>query len=225
MAATQTKAAGTRRVLALGSLGLAALGLGLLGYDVFTHTQRGTGWLPLLAGTVGLVAAALWQAIEAGASATPTVPLDAPREGSRRVYPLGTYLPWITAGALLVLVIQALVPLRYYMGDDVYDERFSWRMFSAIRMHECSLRATETVNGASREVPLMQTVQAGWVTTLNRNREAVMQRYLRWRCEQEGVERARLHNACVSPEGRRVPPVVREIDCASGEITEGEDER
>ncbi|MBW2464764.1 MAG: hypothetical protein JRH11_24155, partial [Deltaproteobacteria bacterium] len=32
------------------------------------------------------------------------------------------------------LAFQLLLPLRYYMGSDEFDERFAWRMFSPIRM-------------------------------------------------------------------------------------------
>lgn len=237
--ATPTESA-PRRTLALGSLALALLGLALLGYDVVTETQRSIGWLPLVAGALGLVAAATWGALADARGREPTVPLCAPPaergagdgpsgEGTPaapppRLYPERRWLAWIAAGALAALLVQALVPLRYYLGDDLYDERFSWRMFSAVRMHECDLRASETVSGAERPVRLMQTIHAGWVTTLQRNREAVMERYLRWRCAHEGVERARLVNQCASPEGRPVPPIVREIDCASGEITREERE-
>ncbi len=233
--ATPTKSA-PLRTLALGSLALALLGLALLGYDVVTETQRAIGWLPLVAGAVGLVAAAVWGALADARGREPSVPLSAPGaagegpspEGTPTapapVYPERRWLAWIAAGALAAILVQALVPLRYYLGDDVYDERFSWRMFSAVRMHECDLRASETVRGAERPVRLMQTIHAGWVTTLQRNREAAMTRYLRWRCAQEGVESARLVNRCVSPEGRSVPPIVRAIDCASGEITREEGE-
>ena len=128
-------------------------------------------------------------------------------------------LRWIALGVAVALVAQGTIPLRYYLGDDAYDERFSWRMFSAVRMQECNIAASETVDGARRPVRLMETIQVGWITTLRRNREAVMQRYLEWRCEQEGVERARLVNECRTPEGRRVPTIVRDIDCATGAIT------
>lgn len=126
---------------------------------------------------------------------------------------------WIAAFAVCVLLAQALIPLRYYFGDDAYDERFSWRMFSAIRMQACDIAASETTNGRTHPVRLMETIHAGWVTTLRRNREPVMERYLAWRCEQEGVERARLENRCRTPDGTAVPTIVREIDCGSGEIT------
>jgi hypothetical protein len=92
-------------------------------------------------------------------------------------------------------------------------------MFSAVRMQECDIAAAETTNGSQHPVRLMEAIQVGWITTLRRNREAVMERYLEWRCEQEGVERARLENQCRTPDGREVPLIVRELDCASGELT------
>lgn len=124
----------------------------------------------------------------------------------------------IAAGVALALLVQVLIPLRYYFGDDEYDERFSWRMFSAVRIQQCDIRASETRSGRTEPVRLMATVQAGWVTILRRNREAAMERYLEWRCEQPGVTRARLENQCRTPEGERLPTIVREIDCASGRI-------
>lgn len=125
---------------------------------------------------------------------------------------------WIAAFAMCVLLAQALIPLRYYFGDDAYDERFSWRMFSAIRMQACDIAASETTNGRTHPVRLMETIHAGWVTTLRRNREPVMEEYLAWRCEHEGVERARLENRCRTPDGTALPTIVRELDCGSGEI-------
>lgn len=122
-------------------------------------------------------------------------------------------------GAVAVLLVQALIPLRYYLGDDAYDERFSWRMFSAVRMQQCDIAASETTHGVTRPVRLIETIHVAWINTLRRNREAVMERYLEWRCEQDGVSRARLENECRTPDGREVPTIVREIECASGEIT------
>lgn len=214
------RASGPRAILAYGSLGLTALGLGLVAYDVVTAELRGTGLWAVLAGALGLVASALW----GGADDASCVEPDLVERGARAVprgegaAPLPRRAAALTIGVAVVLVVQALVPLRYYLGDDAYDERFSWRMFSAVRMHRCALTAYETRGGVEQPVSLHTQVQAGWVTTLERNREAVVERYLRWRCEAEGLSAARLENRCTSPEGRSVPPVLRAIDCASGAL-------
>lgn len=39
------------------------------------------------------------------------------------------------------LLVQVLLPLRYYIHNrDPHDERFAWRMFSPMRMVQCSPR-------------------------------------------------------------------------------------
>jgi hypothetical protein len=41
------------------------------------------------------------------------------------------------------LLAQLLLPLHYYLGHrDPHDERFAWRMFSPIRMVQCTPRFT-----------------------------------------------------------------------------------
>lgn len=213
----------TRQVLAFGSAGLVALGLVVLGADVLAEESAVTGWLALVPGALGLVVAAAWGAIDAARDQVPDVlerePVDPGDDPGVHAMREQKRLAWIGAGALAALALQAIIPLTYYLGDDHYDERFSWRMFSAVRMHACDLRAFEVRAGVEQPVNLMRTVQAGWVTTLERNREAVMERYLRWRCGQAGTERARLVNQCRTPDGTAVPPIVRAIDCASGAIT------
>jgi hypothetical protein len=200
---------GSRLALAIGSAGLTVLGLGLLLYDVAAKVTRPAGWLTLLGGMFGLAAAAIWRAWknaewEPAADVVEELPADRRR--------------WIAIGASLALALQLVIPLRYYFGDDRYDERFAWRMFSAVRMHRCGIAASETVRGVETPVRLSQKIHMGWVTTLERNREAVMERYLRFRCEQDGVSSARLVNRCETPDGTAVDPIVRELDCESGEI-------
>jgi hypothetical protein len=215
-----------RAILAYGSAAIVLLGLGLLAYDVFTHELRHTGLWALLAGAVGLVASAIWRSMDEADGLEPTLAEPAVSTHGEGPYRSGvsttaSALPRHASTVLIVsavvLLVQALIPLRYYLGDDGYDERFSWRMFSAVRMHACSLSAFETRNGTEQPVSLQRQIQVGWITTLERNREAVMERYLRWRCEQEGIEAVRLENRCRTPEGREVPLVLRALDCRTDE--------
>ncbi len=198
-----------RRMLAFGGLGLVALGVGRLLYDALSLQRSVHAWLPLVAGAIALLAAAIWLALD-----TP-VP-----EGLVRPPPASARGRGLAIAAVLGLVaLQALIPLRYYLGDDAYDERFSWRMFSAVRVHDCRMQAYDEVSGGARPVQLMRLVQVGWVTTMQRNREAVLERYLRWRCARDDApDAARVENACVSPEGRRTRLVWR-LDCAGDEVT------
>src|SRR5690242_15394556 len=41
---------------------------------------------------------------------------------------------WSNVFIALFLAYQLAMPLRYYLGGRGYDERFSWRMFSTLRM-------------------------------------------------------------------------------------------
>lgn len=212
------------RLPALGTFGLTVLGIVLLAVDVFTHVSRLAGWVALVAGAIGLVGVAIWRSMNDVVVEEAPEPTAKAGEGYREVV-----LPaiddrarkqrmWIGGAALALIVAQALIPLRYYLGDDHYDERFAWRMFSAVRMHECQLAASEVANGQTRPVQLGSTIHEAWQTTLERNREAAIESYLAWRCEQEGVESSRLENHCRTPSGAAVPTIVREIDCATGVI-------
>jgi hypothetical protein len=144
-------------------------------------------------------------------SVAPTVPAGRAR---RRVL-------WFVAAALS---FQLIVPLTYYLRDDPYDERFAWRMFSAERMHVCTTKAVEVVATAkgkrARPIPLESTLHQAWLVHLRRNRRPVVHRFLRWRCEGEGVTGAGLVNRCQS--AGRTPLEGRDytIDCASGAIRE-----
>lgn len=122
------------------------------------------------------------------------------------------------AGWLLAAFVglQLLIPLRYYLGDDLYDERFAWRMFSQVRVQECSAEASED----GRPLAPYSILPAPWVSLLSRNRPAVVGRFLAWRCAAEGErERVRVTTTCRDVTGELLSPIVRERDCASGEVT------
>jgi len=120
----------------------------------------------------------------------------------------------------IFVVLQLVIPLRYYFGSDPYDERFSWRMFSAVRVHRCQVGVTERIDDQRRPVDLNRAVHRAWVTTLQRNRDNVAQKFLRARCGGESVTEVTITNNCVDPDGTRVDPIVWSRDCASGEVTE-----
>jgi hypothetical protein len=203
------------RALGYGSLGLTLLGVAMLARDVATETQRTSGWIPLVVGVVGSIAAAIARgASDAALASKGKAPLvESPPEGREKTLAILVFV--------LAVLVQAVVPMSYYLGEDRFDERFAWRMFSAVRVYDCNFAAYDTRAGREEPVPLMSTIHVAWITTLRRGREAVMERYLGWRCEQEGVSAARVVNRCTSPEGNQVPDVVRSIDCARGEVVRG----
>jgi len=134
--------------------------------------------------------------------------------------PVGRRRAAIRWAAAAWVVAHLLVPLRYYVGGDLHDERFSWRMFSAVRLQACTVDVEEVVvrDGIPRRqrLDLAQTLPATWTALLQRSREAVTQRFLRWRCAQTGMRAVRLTNRCVDASGRAPAPVVRAMGCGEG---------
>jgi hypothetical protein len=108
------------------------------------------------------------------------------------------------------------MPLRYYLGGRGFDERFSWRMFSTIRMLDCKAAVEETLaGGGERPVNLGKEVQVAWVGLLERGRELVIDKLLARRCAQPDVTEARYSLSCVSTDGSRLPEVKRQRACAA----------
>ena len=70
---------------------------------------------------------------------------------------------FLTAGngrwIALFLVVQMAVPASYYLRKDRHDERFSWRMFSTMRMAKCDPEVN--VGGARVALPLHMSVPHG----------------------------------------------------------------
>lgn len=123
-----------------------------------------------------------------------------------------------------VIAFQMLAPLTYYLRDDPYDERFAWRMFSAVRMHRCETSATETIDTGSgervRPIDLYQEIHEAWVNHLRRNRRDVVHRFLEKRCTEPGVSEVRVVNRCVTADDTALAPQDYVLDCATGRLTE-----
>lgn len=198
-----------RLALAVGSAAVLLFGVGWVIHDVLEVSRASSAWWVVSAGTAGLLAAAIWDAT-ARDDAAPLRARAPETTGGRAL---------VIAGVLVALAIQIAIPLRYYLGDDPFDERFAWRMFSAVRVYRCDLAAYDVNDGQQSRVDLGRTIHVAWVTTMRRNREGVLQRYLSWRCENNEIDGARVVNRCVTPEGDQVPDVVRQIDCDDGAIT------
>lgn len=143
-------------------------------------------------------------------------------EGGQRLgdEPRGERRTWVRLFVVGFLLLQALIPLRYYLGDDEYDERFSWRMFSAVRVIRCRPMAQETVGDppVARPIPLMRTVHEAWVETLRRNREDVVRAFLARRCREEDVRSVVLVNHCVDAANQPLAPIRWSRECESGEV-------
>lgn len=118
---------------------------------------------------------------------------------------------------------QIGMPLTYYLSERVYDERFSWRMFSTVRLQECAISVTETLGegerALERPVAVGQDVQVAWANVLKRLRPAVIEKYLARRCEQAGgdeVRKVTLVGTCTSTRGETLPERRFERVCREG---------
>ena len=117
-----------------------------------------------------------------------------------------------------VLLLQIGVPLSYYVSDRSYDERFSWRMFSTLRLRDCRVEVSEQAQGAAqaRRVSVERDVHIAWLRLLERMRTGVVDAYLRRRCQGADVERVDFVCRCKDTDGRALPPYERSLTCAKG---------
>lgn len=100
------------------------------------------------------------------------------------------------------LAFQIALPLAYYLGEDRFDERFAWRMFSSVRLTECEMRARESEEaGEFDRFYAHRDIQVAWVRLIERNRDRVVRAYLRRRCNQQPVERVEVRTTCRAPDG------------------------
>jgi hypothetical protein len=123
----------------------------------------------------------------------------------------------------LFLLFQIAMPLTYYLGGRGPDERFSWRMFSSVRMQKCSVRVDETAAGEERAVDLDREVQVAWVGMLERYRPAVVEKLLQRRCERAQASEVRFVRRCVETDGSKAPVLTVALDCQAGEFKRSEE--
>jgi hypothetical protein len=98
--------------------------------------------------------------------------MDEPRTGSRLA----------SSFIAAYLVFQVGLPLRYYLRDDAFDERFAWRMFSPIRMVDCTVQFTQESGGVRASVDPRREVADAWLGLMQRARLAVIDGYARHHC-------------------------------------------
>ncbi len=124
---------------------------------------------------------------------------------------------WTVAG-LAWLALMLVIPLRYYLGDDLYDERFAWRMFSAVRVQTCAVQVTEDRGEGPQRLALMEVLPAPWTALLERHRPAVVARFLAWRCEVPGMQSVSMTSVCRDAAGQPLPAVERTRTCTDGRV-------
>jgi len=80
-------------------------------------------------------------------------------------------MSWKTGLILAFIVIQLCVPLLYFTRRDPHDERFAWRMFSPMRMAQCTPRFA--LDGTP--VVLEREFHEAWITLAERGRFVVLE--------------------------------------------------
>jgi hypothetical protein len=118
----------------------------------------------------------------------------------------------------LFLAFQVVVPLSYYWGARGYDERFSWRMFSTLRLRDCKVQVTEYVGQNARSVNVERDVHLAWLRLLERMRGAVIDAYLQRRCAVTDAERVLFDGTCRDTDGHALAPTRRTLDCSNGRL-------
>jgi len=126
------------------------------------------------------------------------------------------------------LAYQLVMPLRYYMGGRGLDERFSWRMFSSVRMLDCDVSVGEHVGVGGdthrRAVNLGKTVQIAWIGLLERGRALVISKLLSRRCDEDQVVQVDYHLSCKGPDGAPWPDVDHSMKCSDRKLLAGRGE-
>jgi hypothetical protein len=142
------------------------------------------------------------------------------------VAPAHMAVPKTLANGFIVLFLgyQIGMPLTYYLSERVYDERFSWRMFSTVRLQECDVQVSERLarggDTVERPVVLEQDLQVAWINVLKRLRPAVVQKYLQRRCAATHAQAVTLRGQCVDTGGQTLPERRFELRCESGQWTQ-----
>ena len=103
-----------------------------------------------------------------------------------------------TAIALCIVGVQIWLPASYYLGDEVYDERFAWRMFSAVRMTRCDFNLFDASSDTLQRIPLNKSNHVVWSNLAKRGRLSVIQGLVDTACRTRTDVRAGL--SCTVPD-------------------------
>ena len=137
----------------------------------------------------------------------------------------------ITSVLIAVYVLwQLVLPLTYYLGDDRSDERFAWRMFSAVNylQRTCIVSLGEWRPGGDlrplKREEFIEMVPLGWRRLLHRDRDAVIRKFLWTHCQgnPELVE-AELIRKCKAEDGMGASLDSMKMNCGSGVFTRAQE--
>ena len=100
---------------------------------------------------------------------------------------------WRGRFILAFITIQVLLPLNYYLlRRDPHDERYAWRMFSPMRMTQCSTQIS--VDGAP--VQLYSKFHEAWLEIAARGRFVVVEKMASKLCDENPGKRVEVSLDC-----------------------------
>jgi len=125
----------------------------------------------------------------------------------------------------LYLFLQIVLPLNYYLRSDKSDERFAWRMFSAVKdlQRACTVSIGERQpDGRMRPLSpdeIISKIPASWMYFLATGREAAVGKFLRYHCRANPTLRDfELIRVCDTPDRSAVVLESLKMDCQTGEL-------
>ena len=124
---------------------------------------------------------------------------------------------WQRAAVVLVLGLQLVLPLRFYLGGRGDDERLASPVATSIRLDSCTVEVLER-DQTERFVPvvLAKELHPEWISLLERNRPQVVEAYLIERCKAEPAPlEVHFVNRCTGVAAESLPPTLLGIDCES----------
>lgn len=106
---------------------------------------------------------------------------------------------WRGRAIALFLLVQLGLPATYYLRRDRHDERFSWRMFSPMRMAKCEAEAVV----AGQRIALGGTFHEAWVELAKRGRSSVLEAMGQRLCRDHAGQEVVLWLRCQYLDGSR----------------------
>ncbi len=117
----------------------------------------------------------------------------------------------------LLVAAQVAIPASYYFRNDRDDERFAWRMFSAVRVRSCDVSLQEERAGESHEADLEKLLHASWRAALARGRRRVIERLLEKRCRDGALSAVTFVRSCREVDREKIPEQRLTLTCQSGQ--------
>jgi hypothetical protein len=114
----------------------------------------------------------------------------------------------------LLVAVQVAIPASYYLRSDRDDERFAWRMFSAVRVKSCEVKLRERRAGVFANADLERLLHASWRSSLARGRRRVIERFMQKRCTDASLEAVEFVRTCRAVDRKKEPPERLRLDCA-----------